>query len=70
MDRKAYRAQETRWRFVTVRTKSGEHHTLELADRTAARAFATWLASTGAIRRVEITDKNYCEGGEAWADPT
>lgn len=66
---KAYRAQETRWRFLAIRTKDGGSHRLELADRTAARAFAEWLIGTRTVRRIELRDTNDLDSGMGWADP-
>lgn len=66
---KGHRAQETRWRFLTVRTLENLYHHLELKDRTAARAFAEWLMSTGQARRIELTDMNQADSGFGWANP-
>lgn len=69
MTAKAYRAQETRWRFLTVLSKEGGHHRMEFADRTAARAFAAWLIGTRTVRRIDLRDTNDLDSGMGWADP-
>lgn len=64
---KAYRAQETRWRFLSVCTRDNEFYTLELENRTRARAFAEHLVKTGAARKVGLIDKNHADSGFGWA---
>lgn len=69
MDRKAYRAQETRWRFLSVRSKDDKNFHMEFESRTKAREFATWLLETRTIRTISLFDKNYADSGEGWGDP-
>lgn len=66
---KAHRGQETRWRFLSIRTKDNKYHMAEFENRTAARGFAEWLFATGAARRIHLTDKNHADSGFGWANP-
>jgi hypothetical protein len=66
---KAHRAQETRWRFLSIRTKGNDCHVAEFPDRTAARAFARWLLETRTVRAISLWDRNQLDSGEGWADP-
>lgn len=64
---KAYKAQETRWRYLSVCTKDNEFHQVELGDRTKAVAFAEHLIKTGAARKVSLIDVNHADSGQGWA---
>lgn len=66
---KDHRAQETRWRFLSIRTKQGDGHLAEFPNRTAARAFAKWLLETRTVRVISLWDRNQIDSGEGWADP-
>lgn len=66
---KEWRAQETRWRFLSVHGRNGKFYNLELSSRTSAREFAVWLIETGECFKVDLRDKNGLDGGEGWADP-
>lgn len=69
MSAKAHRAQETRWRFLSIRTKEGGHHRIEFENRSLARAFAQWLIATRTVRRIDLRDTRDLDSGFGWADP-
>jgi hypothetical protein len=69
MTPKAYRAQETRWRFLSVCTKDNVFHRVEMQDRSCAILFAEHLVLTGAARKVSLVDTGGTDSGHGWAAP-
>ncbi len=62
---KAYRAQQTRWRFLSVRTSDNDFHAIEMKNRSEAELFALWLVSNTRCK-VDLMDKNMVDGGTGW----